>query len=130
MRPSFWRWNSRKVVERRKPLPPEEPGLSVVIDKHGGVDKSPVARDERTADGVCPRALRTVCHSHADAVQVLGGVFSGHIPVPLAVALDGLRGPGSAHRVRPRVHSSTVHDPKTMTAQAARNSFFTEFLII
>ena len=66
---------------------PEEVGLSVVVDKDGRVDIPPVARDERTTDGVNPRSFGTVGNSHTDAVQVSNRVLSSHIPIPFAIAL-------------------------------------------
>ena len=76
---------------------PVEVSLPVVVNPDGRVDVVPFAVvEERLADGVPERTCRRVGHGYADghASGQLG--VGADVPVILAVALDGLCGPGPA----------------------------------
>ena len=84
--------------------------MPVVVDEHCGVDEAPAARDERLSKCISPRSFRTVGYSYTNAVQVFGGVFCCHIPIPLSVALDGLRSPGIVALLGPLEMGGSQHD--------------------
>ncbi len=81
---------------------PEEIGLAVIVDKDRRVDISERTRHQRPSQSILVRAGRTVGDSHSYAVDMAGGVLGADIPIPLAVALHRLRGPGVVALLGPR----------------------------
>ena len=117
------------VVDLR--IAPEDPGLSVVVDHHRRIDVIPLAvLIQRFADGIAKRTRRRVGHSHTDSHATRDLRVGTDIPIVLAVALDGLRGPctiigplkgiqthqrtmiGPVHHVTRRVAAPLVHPEK------------------
>ena len=75
---------------------PHEPGLSVVVNHHGGIDVVPRAvLEERFPQRVAEGPRGRVGHGHADG-HASGQLRVGaDVPEELAVALDALRRPGA-----------------------------------
>ncbi len=71
---------------------PVEVGLAVVVDEDGGVDFA--VFDEGVAEGVGEGAGGAGGDGDADGHAAGGAVGHGDVPVELAVAVDGLSGPG------------------------------------
>ena len=89
---------------------PEHIGLSVVVDPDGGVDVVPVLLlpYQRLTQRILEGSVGRVRHQHPDTVSVQRG-----IEVVLAVACDGLDGPGTVLPAAPgellqRSHSAVL----------------------
>lgn len=81
---------------------PEKPGLSIVVDEHGGVDTYPRMGgsctigigQQRTTDGIVEGAFRSVGHGHTNARTV-----GADVEIVFSVALDALPGIGGSATV-------------------------------
>ena len=73
-------------------------GLAIVIDKDRGIDIVPVLLlpYEGLTKGILERTIRRVGHEHANAMTMKGSV-----EIVLAIALDGLDGPGTVVATAP-----------------------------
>ena len=75
---------------------PHQPGLPVVIDHHRGVDMVPrTVLKQRLSDGIPKGTNGRVGYSYTNGHTLRNLRVGTDIPVKLAIALDGLRGPGS-----------------------------------
>ena len=73
---------------------PHEPCLTIVVNHHRRVDMIPgTVLEERFTDGITERTRGRVADSHTDSHATRQFGMGTDIPVELAVALDGLRGP-------------------------------------
>ena len=72
---------------------PEQVSAAVIVHKHGGVDKAETL-GQRTANGIRPGTLRIIGHSHSQSVAAVS-LVAAYVPIPLAVALHTLTGPGA-----------------------------------
>lgn len=81
---------------------PEKPGLSIVVDEHGGVDTYPRMGgsctigigQQRTTDGIVEGSFRSVGHGHTNARTV-----GADVEIVFSVALDALPGIGGSATV-------------------------------
>ena len=87
---------------------PEEPGLAVVVYEYGRVDVADWGAQKRVANGIGPGTFHRVGSGHADRVAALS-VLHRHVPMPFAVALDRLRGPGAVALARPLERGGVHH---------------------
>ena len=77
-------------------IAPHEPSLSVVVDHHGGVDMVPRAiLEEGLAQGIPEGTSGRIADRYADGHTLRYRAMGADIPIELAVALDGLTGPGT-----------------------------------
>ena len=83
---------------------PQEPGLTIVVDHHGGVDMIPRAvLEEGLSDGILEGTCGRIAHCHANGHAAREFAVGADVPIELAIALDGLRSPGTVIGPRERL---------------------------
>ena len=85
------------------PVAPEQPGLSVVVKKDGGIDIVPTVRfplgghiisDESRAAAIGKGTGGMIRHGHADSFAADRAVVHGQVPVEPGSAFHDMTGPG------------------------------------
>ena len=70
---------------------PQEPGLTIVVNHHGGVDMIPRAvLEEGLSNGILEGTCGRIAHCHANGHAAREFAVGANIPIELAIALDGL----------------------------------------